>query len=448
MKRAKKPDYFLEQSHGGKYLENGDAPFRSLLESAAEGIIIVNRSGRIVLANARAKKLFGYDRDEMLGRSVELLVPGRLRELHVEHRMKYLANPCIRPMGGGLDLSGRRGDGSEFPVEISLCHVGGDEEMLVMASVTDISARREMETALRESEQRCHSLIDAVLDSSAGGIIIRNSEFGIVCVNKALEVFFDIRRSELLGKDMRMVVRDKLKDAIEAPDVLLNRISFPEEGDKSGECVDIHIPAGGNRRERWLEFRSEPICSGIYGGGRIDHYFDVTELKLAQEAKAHLMEERIRELETTLRYLEQIARPPKAAVTARLMGAEPLRESAPEVFDDLVESYDGIMDRALERRIYRIEDNLSDCLADIAERLCFLKAAPRDVVDLHSAALKKKSRSVPPSRMRGYLDEGHFLLVEMMGHLATSYRNQAFHGQGAEGQAGYKIPGKGEEDGR
>jgi PAS domain S-box-containing protein len=429
-------------------LENGDSLYRSLLESAAEAIIIVNGNGQIILANDRAVKLFAYSRDEMQGNSVEMLISERLRETHVRHRVNYMENPCNRPMGVGFELFARRSDGCEIPVEISLSHVSRGEEKLVMASVADISVRREMEKALLESEKECRSLIDAVLDSSAAGIIILNSAFEIVCVNKALEDFFDSPRSELLGRDIRMVGREMLKDKIEAPDVFLERLSSPVNGEKKGKCIDIHVLAGDNRCERWLEYRDEPISSGLYAGGRIEHYFDVTELKLAEEEKAHLMVERIRELETTLHYLEQIAMPPEAEVTGRLLGVKPLRESAPDLFDDLVESYDGIMDRALERKIYKIEDNLSDCLADIAGQLCFLKAAPRDVVELHSAALKRKNRSVPTSRMRGYLDEGHFLLVELMGHLATSYRHQAFNGQGTGGQTGHKIPGKGEEDGR
>ncbi len=428
----------------GRPLEKGGAPFRSLLESAAEAIIIVNRDGLIVLANDRAEKLFGYSRREMQGQCVELLVPERLRDLHVGHRRHYLEDPRNRPMGVGLDLTGRRSDGGEFPAEISLSHVGTDKELLIMASVADISARRQMEAALRENEMQCRSLIDAVLDSSTGGIIIRDAKGGIVCFNKAMEEFFDIRREEVLGRDMLLVAGEMMKDAIEPTVPFLGSISFSHDVEGSGNFLELHVSPAGNRRERWLEYRSEPILSGLYGGGLIDHYFDVTELKLAQEARMHLMEERIRELESTLHALEQIASTPKAGVTACLLGIGPLRESAPAVFDALEETYDGLMDQALERRMYRVEDKLSEALADMAQRLCFLKAAPRDVVDLHSAVLKRKSLSVPPSRMRGYLDEGHFFLVELMGHLAAGYRNQVFRGPDADRQGECKTTEEGD----
>jgi PAS domain S-box-containing protein len=137
-----------------------DAPkYRTLLENAAEGIIVVDRSGRIVLVNNRAEELFGYRRAELLDREVETLLPETRREAHRGHRANYLANPHNRPMGVGLDLVARRRDGSEFPVEISLSHAGEGDDMLIMASITDISERRALEeTKARLLEERVREL--------------------------------------------------------------------------------------------------------------------------------------------------------------------------------------------------------------------------------------------------------------------------------------------------
>jgi PAS domain S-box-containing protein len=94
--------------------------FRALLESAPDAMVIVDGAGTIRLVNAQTEALFGYQREELLGQPVEILVPGRSRADHPVHRRGYAANRQVRPMGAGLDLHGLRRDGSEFPVEISL----------------------------------------------------------------------------------------------------------------------------------------------------------------------------------------------------------------------------------------------------------------------------------------------------------------------------------------
>jgi PAS domain S-box-containing protein len=136
----------------------GDPTFdglaRAVLESASEGIVIANRAGTIVMVNARTEALFGYTRHELIGQPLEMLVPARVREAHVAQRRAYAEAPSIRPMGHGRDLAGRRKDGTEFPVEISLSFTETDRGTLFIAFVTDITERQRGIDALRRSESK------------------------------------------------------------------------------------------------------------------------------------------------------------------------------------------------------------------------------------------------------------------------------------------------------
>jgi len=127
-----------------------EARFRDLLESTPDGIVMANPTGHIVIANSQAERLFGYAEGELRGRSVDELLPERYRKAHVGHRSNYFLQPRKRAMGSGLDLSGLRKDGSEFPIEISLSPLRTEESAFVMSAIRDISERKRFEKALQE----------------------------------------------------------------------------------------------------------------------------------------------------------------------------------------------------------------------------------------------------------------------------------------------------------
>jgi PAS domain S-box-containing protein len=131
--------------------QQGDAQFRALLDAVPDAIVGVDRGGRITIVNAEACRIFGYTRQEMLGCPVEVLLPEALRAAHAGHREAFVANPRQRPMGAGICLAGRRKDGSVFPVEISLSGNVDGEDSLIVAAIRDVTAWREIESALRDA---------------------------------------------------------------------------------------------------------------------------------------------------------------------------------------------------------------------------------------------------------------------------------------------------------
>lgn len=122
-------------------IELSDRVVWGLVDSAPDGLVMVDHDGRIVLLNRQTEELFGYDRGELLGQSVDQLLPEEQRQVHRAHRTRYRAEPRVRAMGATMDLQGRRSDGSLFPVEISLSPLEGDGDLLIIAAVRDISNR-------------------------------------------------------------------------------------------------------------------------------------------------------------------------------------------------------------------------------------------------------------------------------------------------------------------
>jgi PAS domain S-box-containing protein len=144
-----------------------DLPFRDLVDAAPDGVIVCDHAGLIVLVNAEVERAFGYARDELIGKPVDILVPDRARAQHSHHVADYTAAPRPRPMGIGMELTGRRKDGSEIPIEISLSPIHSPRGLLVTAGIRDVTDRRALEREARRANAYLVSAVDAVRDAFA-----------------------------------------------------------------------------------------------------------------------------------------------------------------------------------------------------------------------------------------------------------------------------------------
>ncbi len=161
---AGQPASILESNRDITQRKKEEARFRNLLEAAPDAMVIVDSQGLIQLVNGQTEKLFGYSRAELIGQRVEILVPSRYQDRHTADREGYARSPHARSMGAGLELHGRRRDGSEFPVEISLSPLETSDGTLISSAIRDITERKKTEEALQEKDEKLRLLVRGVKD--------------------------------------------------------------------------------------------------------------------------------------------------------------------------------------------------------------------------------------------------------------------------------------------
>ena len=240
-----------------------------LLEAAPDAMVVVDQAGKMILANAQTERLFGYRREEILGRNVELLIPSRFHERHQAHRTTFFSQPRIRPMGADLQLSGLRKDGTEVPVEIHLSPMQTPEGILVTSAIRDISERKIAEDYRLKLATIVESSDDAIASGTLDGII--------VSWNAGAQRMYGYTEAEAIGKPIAILVPPELPDEENKIHEML------KAGGRIEHFETVRVAKTGKRINVSLTISPIKDSSGrILGISGIAR--DITERKLAEEA--------------------------------------------------------------------------------------------------------------------------------------------------------------------
>jgi len=253
--------------------------FRDLLESAPDSMIIVNEQGVITIVNAQTEKLFGYQREELIGKEIENVIPHRFRAEHPEKRNGFIHAALSSPINVKLELIGLRKDNTEFPVEVSLNPLKTDEGLLVSAAVRDITERIIVENALKESEEKTRLLLDSVGE----GIFGVDLQGKTIFINPSACSLLGFTDDELLGKPIHDLIHHTHKNLTVYPVdecpmkmAYINGKMYQIEDEvlwkKDGTAIDV-------------VYSSTPIIQGDKIVGAVITFQDVTEKRKAEEGQ-------------------------------------------------------------------------------------------------------------------------------------------------------------------
>jgi PAS domain S-box-containing protein len=198
-----------------KHLARMEGRYRGLLEAAPDAMVVVNTRGEIVLLNVQAEKQFGYSRDELIGQQVKNIIPEGFAERLIADDLRSAEDALAQKIGTGIELTARRKDGSEFPIEIMLSPLESAEGILVTAAIRDISVRREAEKHLARMEGRYRGLLEAAPDA----MVVVNTGGEIVLLNVQAEKQFGYSRDELIGQQVKNIIPEGFAERLIADDL-------------------------------------------------------------------------------------------------------------------------------------------------------------------------------------------------------------------------------------
>ncbi len=253
-------------------LSDSEQQFRLIVEAAPNGMLLVDEHGTIMMVNASVLRQFGYERDELLGKSVEILIPGPSRFAHRQHRAGFSKAPETRSMGGARELFGLRKDGSEIPVEIGLTPIQTARGMRVVASIVDITERRQSEQAIRHSEERYRRLAEV----SSDAVLVNRGDRIVFINDQGIKLFGANSPDDIVGKSLLELIHpdDHAAVRVRIQELIEGRETVPLVEEKilglDGRVVDVEVSAA-----RFID---------LEGTGIQMVFRDISERKQAKQA--------------------------------------------------------------------------------------------------------------------------------------------------------------------
>jgi PAS domain S-box-containing protein len=291
---AGKPRGFSEITRDLSETKESGAKFRGLLEAAPDAMIVVNERGEIALVNLQAEKQFGYHRDELLGKMVNSIVPRGFAERLVADGLRSAEDALAQQIGTGIELTARRKDGSEFPIEIMLSPLRSTEGILVTAAIRNISVRKDAEAHLVQMENKYRGLLEAAPDA----MVVVNQAGKIVLLNLQAETQFGYRRDELLGQKMSNIVPSGFPERLVA-----DSLRSAEDALAQQIGTGIELTA---RRKDGSEFPIEIMLSPLKSADGVLVTAAIRDITARKNSEAQLLE-KVKELNRSNEELQQFA---------------------------------------------------------------------------------------------------------------------------------------------
>jgi PAS domain S-box-containing protein len=277
-----------------KHLAQMEGRYRGLLEAAPDAMVVVNQAGEIVLLNVRAEKEFGYSRDELVGQKVKNLIPEGFAERLISDGTRTAAEALAQQIGTGIELIGRRKDGTQFPIELMLSPLESAEGILVTAAIRDISVRKDAEKHLARMEGRYRGLLEAAPDA----MVVVNPGGEIVLLNVQAEKQFGYSRDELVGQKVKNIIPEGFAERLVA-----DALRSAEDALAQQIGTGIELTA---RRKNGSSFPIELMLSPLESAEGILVTAAIRDITTRKKAEANLLN-KVEELNRSNEELGQFA---------------------------------------------------------------------------------------------------------------------------------------------